>query len=223
MSSSAETMDLNAARDASAVAAVADGECTVNEQRVHMAETRLRVSGAIGRIELEAERSLLQAARVGGSEREHAAPATNAQKLRNARLNAAISRCMPLEHHLQSSTSSTEVLALRLPSESCEDESVLARLHAAAPRNSLKIKEEPTALESHTAALEARAANERAAAICTGSSRPKHTAENIKNKTAWRSLIASGVLDAANRSNWGANSSATQAHFITGVSALASG
>ena len=86
-------MDLKVSMEASAVAAVADGACTENEQSVHMAATRLRVSGAIGTMPLEAVSNLLQAAKVGGRGREHAVPATNEQKLKNARLNAATSRC----------------------------------------------------------------------------------------------------------------------------------
>jgi hypothetical protein len=114
MASKDERTNLNASNDASATATVADGACTAKEQSVHMADIRLRVSGAVGTMPLDAWSNLLQAAKVGGRGREHAVPATKAQKLKNALLNAATSRRIPLEHHRQSSTSNAEVHAFRL-------------------------------------------------------------------------------------------------------------
>ncbi len=190
---------------------------------MHMADTRLRASGAMGSVAVQAARSLPHAARVGGRGREQAAPATKEQKLKNARLNAATSRSIPLEHHRHSSTSRTDVQARRLLSGSCGDARIFARLQAVAPSSSLVLNAPPSALASHTSALAASAAQECAAATSTGSSRPKYSAENVRNTTAWRSLTAPGTAAAGSASSSGATSSATHAPFISGVSALASG
>ena len=215
-------MDLKVSMEASAVAAVADGACTENEQSVHIAATRLRVSGAIGTMPIEAVSNLLQAAKVGGRGREQAAPATKEQKLKNARLNAATSRCMPLEHHRHSSTRSTDEHELRLLSGSCAVERILAKLQAVAPRSS-NIPDEPPVAAFQTSELDARAASDRAAATCTGSSRPKYKAEKMRNTAAWRSLAVSGETAADNARSCGTTSSAKHAFFIRGRSALASG
>ncbi len=127
--------------------------------------------------------SLLQAANVGGNGSEQAAPATKEQKLKNARLNAATSRHMPLEHHRQSNTSKTDVQALRLLSDSC-DERTFAKLQAVAPSSCIMPDEDTPALASQMPTLEASEANDRAAATWTASSRPKYTAENMRNTTA---------------------------------------